>query len=365
MENKQQRKNAYCIILAGGIGRRLWPYSRQEKPKQFLDLLGTGRTLLQSTFDRIEKVFPRENIFISTFKDYRDHVLEQLPELPADNLLCEPVQLSSAPAVAWACLHIAWRCPEANILVTPCDHFIQNEAQFCADVERGLDFVAQSDALLALGVPATQPNTAYGYIQKGEEVGDGCYTVKSFTEKPSLDFARRFIESGEFIWNTGLFLWNARTISSLLGKIMPDVEEEIKARGSQISSDEVRGIVHRLFPTASYSSIDLIVLEKGENVLVQSCQFGWADIGNWNDLHAVEKKDGEGNAIIGTHKVLLRGSANNIVAVPEGMAAIVCGLEGYVVALEGNTLIVCPNNDPSLVKQLYIDTQITLGNEFV
>jgi len=360
-----EAKNNYCIILAGGVGKRLWPYSRREKPKQFLDFFGTGRTLLQHTYDRMAGFIPQENIFVSTFSDYLDLVREQLPQVDESRILAEPVQLSTAPATAWAAFHIAQRDPDANIVVTPCDQLILDERKFVRQVRKGLDFVSGNNAFLAIGVKATEPNTAYGYIQMGEEVQPDLFTVSSFTEKPDEDYARKFVESGEFLWNTGLFLWKAATFKQLLCKMIPLLDTLENQDGKVPSDERELDFVRHYYPSTQHRSIDLFILSKERNVFVQLCDFGWADIGSWPELRKATRKDGDGNAVMGDNPVLLSSCGDNLVCLPDGMAAVVRGLKGYLIAANDNVLVICPNDDSALLKKLVNEVRVRLGEDYV
>lgn len=359
------KHNDYCVILAGGIGKRLWPYSRREKPKQFLDFFGTGRTLLQQTYDRIARFIPADHIFISTFADYAELISEQLPDVEKSHILAEPVQLSTAPATTWANYHISTLDENANIFVTPCDQLILHEERFAEQLETALRYVEEHPAFLSIGVKATKPNTAYGYIQMGDEVQPGLFTVRTFTEKPSEDYARMFAESGEFLWNTGLFVWNVKTFKKLQNRVLPSVDEALLGVDGEMTAEKELEIVQRFYPTNGRNSIDLVILEQAKEVYVQLCDFGWADIGSWPELHTVEKKDVDGNAVIGGAKVLFSGAGNNTVCLPKDTAAVIRGLDGYLVAAEGNVIVICPNKDPGLVKKLFNEVEVTMGEEYV
>ena len=336
-----EKVHDYCIILAGGIGKRLWPCSRKQLPKQFIDFFGTGRTLLQQTFDRVARVVPTENIFVSTYTDYLPLVREQLPAVSPDRIMPEPVQLSTAPTVAWAASHIVRLDAAACIFVTPCDQVILHEERYAEELQQGLDYVRHHDVFLAMGVPATRANSAYGYLQLGDELEAGLYSVRSFTEKPDEQYAQFFVDSGEFVWNTGLILANAATIS----KVAPAVNLEN-------------------YSASTRRSIDLAILEGRDDVCVHVCRFGWADIGSWPELHNVGEKDADGNVVLGKNKTLLTGSSNNLVSVPDKMAVILRGLDGYLVAANDRVLLICPNNDPGLVKKIYKEASIELGEQY-
>ena len=360
-------QNVYLIILAGGAGRRLWPVSRQQKPKQFLDLFGTGRTLLQQTYDRFAAFIDPAHIYVSTFDDYADEVLRQLPDISPERVLSEPVQLSTAPAAAWATLHIEQFDPKANIIVTPADHRIADEELFRSDVLAGLKYVEENADFLALAARPTDPNTTYGYIQKGESMCDGSklYRVKSFTEKPGLDFARIFLESGEFVWNTGLMLWSVPTMVKQLQSLMPDVAARWHEEDRVLSYDEEQALIRRFYPASLRLSIDLLILEKSENgVCVQECDFGWSDIGSWDGVFAAARRDGDSNVVI-SGQTMLSGCSGNIVSLPDGRLACIRGLKDYVIAEENGVLVICPRSETDTLRHFRNEAQVRFGENFV
>ncbi|MBP3227868.1 MAG: mannose-1-phosphate guanylyltransferase [Bacteroidaceae bacterium] len=359
--------NDYLVILAGGSGRRLWPVSRKDKPKQFLDFFGTGRTLLQQTYDRFTSFINPERIYVSTFTEYTDEVLRQLPDISPDRVLAEPVQLSTAPAAAWATFHIEQIDPLANIIVSPADHLITNEEQFRKDVTAGLQYVETHKAFLALAVPPATPNTNYGYIQKGEPgiVGATHFRVKSFAEKPEAEFARMFMESGEFLWNTGLFLWQVPTMARRLAELMPDVAERWRAEKRVLSYDEEQALIRRYYPTSLRLNVDLLVLEKSAGqVCVQECGFGWSDIGSWNGLFDTARHDGDNNVTLGGLGALFSGCSGSIVSLPEGKVACIRGLKDYLVAEKDGVLVVCPRNETDALRRFLNEAQVRFGEAF-
>lgn len=343
--------NNYCVIMAGGIGSRFWPYSRKNKPKQFLDFFGMGRTLLQQTFDRYSKIVPEENIFVATNSQYEELVKEQLPQLSEQQILLEPARRNTAPCVAWASAHIQKMNSDANIIIAPADHLILKEREFVESITKGLEFVAQSSQLLTLGIKPNRPETGYGYIQIADEKLDDFYKVKTFIEKPQLEFAEVFVESDEFYWNSGIFLWKASTILEAFRIHMPEMYEKIKNNDEDIES----------WPNIS---IDYGIMEKAENVYVQLCNFGWADLGTWGSLHEASPKDQHKNVIINGN-TLLYDCNNNIIAIPEGKLAVLQGLEDYLVADTSNVLLICRKDDESTIRRYVNDVQIKLGDEFV
>ena len=337
--------------MAGGIGSRFWPYSRKSKPKQFLDFFGMGRTLLQQTFDRYSKIVPEENIFVATNSQYKDLVKEQLPQLNQEQILLEPARRNTAPCVAWASAHISKMEPDANIIVAPADHLILKEGEFIEAIMKGLDFVAQSPQLLTLGIKPNRPETGYGYIQVADKKQGDFYKVKTFIEKPQLEFAQVFIESDEFFWNSGIFLWKVSTILEAFHAHMPDMYEKIMNDDKNFES----------WPNIS---IDYGIMEKADNVYVQLCDFGWADLGTWGSLHEASPKDLHKNVIINGN-TLLYDCNNNIIAMPKGKLVVLQGLEDYLVADTDNVLLICRKDDENTIRRYVNDVQIKLGDEFV
>lgn len=344
-------RDNYCVIMAGGIGSRFWPYSRKDKPKQFLDFFGMGRTLLQQTFDRYSKIVPEENIFVATNSQYEELVKKQLPQLNQNQILPEPARRNTAPCVAWASAHIQKMNPNANIIVAPADHLILKEDEFIEAITKGLEFVNESPQLLTLGIKPNRPETGYGYIQIADEKQGDFYKVKTFIEKPQVEFAQVFVESDEFYWNSGIFLWHASTILEAFRIHMPELYEKI------INNDDN-------FESWPNISIDYAIMEKAENVYVQLCNFGWADLGTWGSLHEASPKDQHKNVII-NGKTLLYDCNNNIIAMPNGKLAVLQGLENYLIADTKNVLLICRKDDENTIRRYVNDVQIKLGEEFV
>lgn len=359
-------KNNYCLILAGGKGRRLWPCSREDRPKQFLDFFSTGRTLLQQTYDRMAEFIPSENIYISTNYIYGDLVKEQLPELPEINILSEPIFRNTAPSVAWATYRILHLNRDARLVVVPSDQAVFKEDVFRTDVLNGLDFVGANDCLLTMGVKPTRPEPGYGYIQVGEpSERDDVFKVKSFTEKPDRDFARMFMESGEFYWNTGLFLSNVTYLCECLKKIFPPVLRKLEASGAEYSMERELEFIKDNFPSYPNLSIDYGILEKNENVYVMICDFGWADLGMWHSIYESLSK-GEGDNVVVSSRVIVEDSHNNIIKLPDDHMGIINGLDGYIVAEKGNVLLICKKEDSSALIRKYVnEVQVKYGDEFI
>lgn len=343
--------NNYCVIMGGGIGSRFWPYSRKNLPKQFLDFFGTGRSLIQQTFDRYKKIIPVENIFVTTNEVYGKLVQEQLPELNESQILLEPTRRNTAPAIAWASYHIKNLNPEANIIVAPSDHLIMKEDEFREAILKGLDFVARSSQLLMLGIKPNRPETGYGYIQLDEEQQGDFYKVRAFIEKPELEFAKVFVESDEFYWNSGIFLWNVQTILAAFRELMPEIYNKL-------------GNGEENYTSCPNISIDYGIMEKAENVFVQLCDFGWADLGTWGALYDVAPKDANSNVAVNGNS-LMYDCRNNIVVIPEDKLAVIQNLEGYLVALRDNVLLICKKDDEGAIRKFVNDAQVKLGDKFV
>ncbi len=356
----------YCVILAGGKGRRLWPTSRQDMPKQFIDFFGTGRTQLQQTFDRFAKVMPKENILICTTKAYEPIVKEQLPDLPERNMLIEPVNRNTAPSVAWANMRIKRKNPDANIVITPSDQLVQNEESFMRSLETGLGYVTENEVLLAIGVRPTRPEPGYGYIQMGDmSCKPEVYRVKSFTEKPERQFAKMFMESGEFYWNTGIFIVNSRYLTKSFEEIFPSVLRNLKFENPNYSYEEELAYVAEHYPSYPNLSIDYAILEHSHHVFMMKCDFGWADLGTWHAVYECMSK-GEGDNVTVDSTVMMEDCHNNVIKLPKGKLAVINGLDGYIVAEEGNVLLICKKGDSSSMVRKYVsEVQIKYGDEYV
>lgn len=352
----------YCIILAGGAGRRLWPASRKEFPKQFIDFFGSGRTLLQQTYDRYAHFIPLSHIFVSTYEAYLPLVREQLPDLPEGNILSEPVQLNTTSPAVWGTWNAAVADAEARIVVSPADQLIQREAVFEAEVLSGLEYVGAHDDFLVMGVRPSYANTAYGYIQKGDEAeGEHLYRVQSFSEKPEESFARMFLESGEFLWNTGLYLWKASTLANHFSQNSNRPRQAVEKLARQmLTIAEELEYVRSCYPEGTPKAVDFLVLETCDNVVVKECSFGWADVGCWSELGSLLHTDADGNGVSGGARVMFSGTQRCVVRLPQGMKAVIAGLDNYVVAAEGDTLMICPNADADYVRRLINEAQVEL-----
>lgn len=354
----------YCVIMCGGIGSRFWPYSRTDMPKQFIDFFGTGRTLLQMTYDRISPLVPDENILVVTNARYKDLVAEQLPGLSAGQILLEPDRRNTAPCIAWAAYHIAAKDPEASMIVTPSDHLIMRETEFQKCVTRGFDFVEQHDALLTLGIKPTRPETGYGYIQIGHEVEPGLLKVKTFTEKPDLELAQVFVDSGEFFWNAGIFMWRATVIQEALRKYLPDVTRNFDDGAQEFGTPQEKAFIDRVFPACPSISIDFGVMEKADNVYVEVADFGWSDLGTWGSLYDNSPKNITGN-VTQQCNVMAYNSSNNIFMAPDNKLVVVSGLDDFIVADSKDVLLICPRSEEQRIKQMVNDVQQRFDDKYL
>ena len=357
-------KDNYCEIMGGGIGSRFWPFSRKTMPKQFLDFFGTGRSLLQQTFDRFNKIIPTENILIVTNAIYADLVKEQLPELDPKQILLEPARRNTAPCIAWASYHIRSLNPNANIVVAPSDHLILKEGEFLAAIEKGLDFVSKYDKLLTLGIKPNRPETGYGYIQIAEQEGDNFYKVKTFTEKPELELAKVFVESGEFYWNSGLFMWNVNTIIKAGEALLPELASKLAPGKDVYGTPEEKAFIEENFPACPNVSIDFGIMEKADNVYVSLGDFGWSDLGTWGSLYDLSPKDEQGNVTLKCDSMIYN-SNDNIVVLPKGKLAVIEGLEGFLVAESDNVLLICKKDEEHAIRKYVNDAQMKLGEDYI
>lgn len=357
-------KNSYCVIMSGGVGSRFWPFSRKNLPKQFLDFFGTGRSLLQQTFDRFSKIIPIENIYIVTNVLYADLVKKQLPQLSSKQILLEPARRNTAPCILWAAYHIRAINTNANIVVAPSDHLILKVDEFLEAVNRGLDFVSKDGNLLTLGIKPNRPETGYGYIQIAEQVEDNFYKVKTFTEKPELDLAKLFISTREFYWNSGLFMWNVNSIIKTAEQLLPEITSNLNSNLKVYNTDEEQDFINEVFPRCSNVSIDFGLMEKADNVYISLGDFGWSDLGTWGSLYDLSEKDDNDNVVLKC-KSILYNSKNNIIAMPKNKLIVMDGLDGYLVAESDNVLLICKKDEEHAIRKYVNDTQIKLGDDYI
>lgn len=375
-------ENNYCVIMAGGVGSRFWPFSRNHKPKQFLDFFGTGRSLLQMTIDRFRPIVPIENILIVTNVLYRDQVLEQIPDLRSEQVLCEPARRNTAPCIAYAVAHISAMerrkaqlenresdMSKVKIVVAPSDHLILQEEKFRQTIEEGFDFIEKNDSLLTLGMKPTRPETGYGYIQRGEEAkgkeakGEEIYKVKAFTEKPNLELAKVFLESGDFLWNSGIFLWSLDSIRSAFRTFLPEIASKFKEGEDKMGTAAEEEFIQDMFPTCPSISIDYGVMEKAQNVYVMPSDFGWSDLGTWGSLYELSEKDENENVTLHSDATYY-DSHGNIVTLPKGHLAVVQGVEDCIIAESDGVLLICKRDAEQQIRQFFMDAEIQFGGKF-
>lgn len=362
-------KNYFAIIMAGGIGSRFWPLSRSKNPKQFLDILGVGKTLLQQTFDRFTGLIPPENIYIVSNAEYRDLIIEQLPKLPAENILLEPSRRNTAPCIDYANFRILQKDPEARIIVAPSDHLIIKEEAFLEQVRNGLEFVGNREALLTLGIEPNRPETGYGYIQAVQKKVPGyedidLRKVKTFTEKPDQEMAKIFLESGEFYWNAGIFFWSLPSIMKAFEKHEPDVHS-LFARGiDKYGTGEEEAFITDTYERCKNISIDYAIMEKADNVYVLASDIGWSDLGTWGSLYEQMELDNDSNAVSGKH-VFLYNATGNIINVPDDKLVLLQGLKDHIVVESDNVLLICEKEEEQRIKEFVNDVRTELGEKFI
>jgi len=350
-------KNNYAVIMAGGIGSRFWPMSKSSFPKQFLDILGTGETLIQQTFNRLERICPPENILIVTNTNYKNLCLEQLPNVVESNILCEPAMRNTAPCVAYAAFKIQSMNEDANMIIAASDHIILKEDEFVRVANDCLDIVAKNDVLLTLGITPSRPDTGYGYIQFSEDNLSGskkARKVKTFTEKPNQELALNFLDSGDFLWNSGMFIWSAKSITLAYRKHLRDMYEVFDEGKQFYNTINEKEFIDRIFPACKNISIDYGIMEKSENVYVYPADFGWSDLGTWGSLYSHLELDEYKNTIQGNN-VMMYDSTDNLVKVPDDKLVVLQGLQGYIVVENEGTILVCKKEDEQKIKQFVAD----------
>lgn len=360
--------NNYCIIMAGGTGTRFWPLSTKSRPKQFLDILGTGKSLLQMTFDRFKKVCPVSNIFVVTNEIYNELVRSQLPELGQNQILLEPAKKNTAPCIAYANYKIQTVNPEANIVVSPADHLILDEQDFLKIIREGLAFTAQNDALLTLGIQPSRAETGYGYIQmnRDEEVEDNenIYKVKTFTEKPNKELAQKFYESGEFFWNSGIFLWSLQSIQSAFKSYLSDIDELFASGIDKYNTPEEADFISEVYFKCKSISIDYGIMEKADKVYVYVSNFGWADLGTWGSLQEHLSNDENNNAIKGDN-VLTYDVKNSVINFDDDKLVVIKGLDNYIVVESENKLLIYTKKDEQEIKEIVAKIENEKGSEYI
>ena len=358
-------KNHYCIIMAGGIGSRFWPMSRNSKPKQFLDILGTGRSFLQMTYDRFVQLIPPEKILVVTSKQYRELVKEQLPQISDEHILLEPFRKNTAPCIAYATYKLMEREPEATVVVAPSDHLILNDHEFLHTIEAAFELADMEDVLITLGIKPTHPETNFGYIQANkkketEVMGHTVYEVKTFTEKPDIELANVFVNSGEFYWNSGIFIWSLKAIDKEMSRQLPDICTLFKGGKGIYFTPEEESFIYGVYSAFKAISVDYGVLEKSRRVRVFAADFGWSDMGTWESFYVRKERDELGNVVDAPENFL--DEVENTVVISENKNKLIAiqGLKDYLVINTPDVLMICPRNE-KILKQLI--TNISLSKE--
>ncbi len=360
-------KDYYVVIMAGGVGTRFWPMSTVACPKQFIDVMGTGMTMIQQTYARFRDFCPPENIFVVTGRAYRDLVLKQLPMMRPDRVLCEPHRKNTAPCIAYANYKIGSLNPEATIVVAPADHVVLKEDVFNEAIHTAAEAASRNDCLITLGITPSSPNTGYGYIQFDTESMRGydkIKKVKLFTEKPELEMAKTFVESGEFLWNAGLFIWSLKSSMKAFKEHLPEVDELFASGLGKYDTPEEAGYIEKIYLVCKSISIDYGVMEKARNVYVLECDFGWSDVGTWDSLYELRPKDKERNAVEGRN-VLLYDTKGCIVNVPKDKLVVLQGLEDYIVVENNDRLLVCRRSEEQMLRQIVGDIASEKGEKFI
>ena len=354
--------NHFVVIMAGGTGTRLWPVSTSKKPKQFHDLLGVGKTLLQMTYERFTNQFPKENIYIVTNKQYEEVVKEQIPEIQAHQLLLEPTKRNTAPCIAYAAYKIYSKNPEACMVVAPADHLILKEDIFHQAVAVALDSASKNNQLITLGMKPTRPETGYGYIQYIPDSAT-IKKVKTFTEKPEIGLAQKFLESGDFVWNAGIFIWSAKSILEAYEEYLPDLAEVFSEGSKQFYGTNEVLFINKAYSQCANISIDIGIMEKAENVYVLLADIGWSDLGNWESLHEIRDKDEDQNAK--PANVMCFDSTGNIVNSDHSRLIVLQGLHDYLVSEQGGVILICKKNAEKEVKEIVNAVKIEKGDSFI
>lgn len=353
----------YLVIMAGGIGSRFWPSSRNQRPKQFLDILGTGQSLLRMTYERFLPHFPAENIFIVTNVDYTGLVAQELPELQPDQIMSEPFRKNTAPCIAYASYKIHKSDPEAVIVVTPSDHAIFNEEVFSKTLGKAIEVAAENEKLITIGIQPSRPETAYGYIQYIQDRSDEVKKVKTFTEKPEMELAVKFLESGDFVWNSGIFIWSAQAIIHAFQKHMPLMAETFEEITPKLFTTEEAHHIKVAYASCKNISIDYGIMEKAENVFVILGKFAWSDLGTWDSLHDLKEKNEDNNVI--DANALTYDTQNCIIQGPENQLIVVQGLENYLVVHSDNVTLVCRKDDEKMLREFVSDVKAKKGNQYL
>ena len=358
-------KHHYVAIMAGGIGSRFWPMSRTAHPKQFLDILGTGKTLIQQTYSRYARFIPKENIYVVTTEEYVPIVKKQLQDIPVENILAEPSRKNTAPCIAYMAFKLMQKDPKALMIAAPADHLITETDEFIKTTKTALGFVNHINALVTIGIKPNHPNTGYGYIQhEAGEAAPGVYEVKTFTEKPNRELAETFLASGDFLWNAVIFTWKVKNIIDAFEKHEPELYELFAAEKEKFNTAEEKEAVENIYPQCTNISIDIAVLEKAENVYVIPASFGWSDLGTWNSAWDNMEKDYFGNAVSGKH-VMVVDANNCMVHVPDNKLVLLQGLKDYIIVDTKDVLLICKKDKEQEIKEYVAEVKRNMGDKYL
>lgn len=359
-------KNTFAVIMAGGIGSRFWPVSKTVYPKQFLDIFGTGKSLIQTTFDRFSSLIPKENIFIVTHESHLVLLKEQLPDLSDNQILSEPIMRNTAPCIAYACHKIKNIDPEATIVVSPSDHLILDEIKFHESITKALKLASETDRLITLGIRPSRPDTGYGYIQyiDGNEQEE-FKKVKTFTEKPDLEIAKTFLQSGDFLWNSGIFIWSADSIIKSLKKYVFELNEIFAEGVNYLNSDQETQFIALAYQRCPNISIDFAIMEKADNVYVLPVTFGWSDLGTWGSVYDLAEKDFSGNLAIPSKNVMFYDSRNCMVSTDQQKLVVLQGVDNLIIAESDNVLLILPRDQEKNLKQILTDVKAKHGTRYL
>lgn len=360
------KKSNYCVILAGGQGTRLWPFSRKSMPKQFVDVYGTGESLIMRVYDKMRKIFLPENIYVVTNRDYFDIVTKQLPDLPSDQIIKESAMKGRALTMTLAAFHIQDINPDAQVLAVPSDLRIKDEAEYLATLEDGMKYVENHDVLLTIGVTPDRPDTRYGYIQVEDEEEDGAFQVRSFTEKPEEKFARIFLESGEFYWNSGILMWNVHTYMKTVEQLLPDQTEQLKSIfANHKDPEECRALLYSCYAAFPHISADQALLEKSEHVYMLKGGFRWSDIESWDLLYDECVKDEKDNVVRASDSQLYNTHRTMAIEQNDGKLVVIDGLDDYLVVDSDNVLLICRRENEADLKKYIHDIELKSGNKYL
>ena len=355
------KSDIYCVIMAGGVGTRFWPKSRKSMPKQFLDILGNGKSFIRMTFERFAQSIAPENFLVVTNRNYKSLVLEHLPELKPEQILCEPVGRNTAPCISYAANYLKSKCANSLMVVTPSDHYVANEQEFSATLQSCIEFTSQNDALMTIGINPTRPETGYGYIQRS--CNNLISAVKCFTEKPNLEVAQAFIRSGEFLWNSGIFIWKTSTILAAIEQHLPDMHSLFASISEHYGKPTEAEAIAGVFAQCRAISIDYGVMECADNVYVRSGDFGWSDIGTWGSLYQHSRKDKYAN-VKPSEGCYTYDTRNSIISIPKNKVAIINGLRDYIVVDTEDVLMICPRSDEQNIKKYIDEVKFNQGDTF-